>query len=181
MGRFDEAIALQRRVLESDPLSLTDLYNLAIRYLAAGRAAEGEATIRRYIELNPDGYGAHSVLGDALLLQGRADEALAEYEKEADPSARLAGRAMALHVRGHRAASEAALRQLVAEYGDQAKLIAEVHACRGEADQAFVWLGRAYDRHDSDLAYLKPAPFLATLHGDPRWAELLRKVGLPAD
>jgi TolB-like protein len=181
MGRFDEAIALQKRVLESDPLSLTDLYNLAFRYLAAGRAREGEATIRKYIELNPDGYNARSLLGDALLLQGRADAALAEYEKEADPSARLAGRAMAQHARGDRAASEAALKELVAKFGDQAKLIADVHAYRGELDQAFVWLGRAYDRHDSDLAYLKPAYFLHSLHGDPRWASLLRKVGLPAD
>jgi TolB-like protein len=181
MGRFDEAIALQKRVLERDPLSLTDLYNLAFRYLAAGRAPEGEATIRRYIELNPDGYNAHSLLGDALLLQGQADAALVEYEKEADPSARLAGRAMAQHARGDRAASQAALQELVAKFGDQAKLIAEVHAYRGEFDQAFVWLYRAYDRHDSDLVYLKPGYFLHSLHSDPRWASLLRKVGLPAD
>jgi tetratricopeptide (TPR) repeat protein len=181
LGRFDEAIALQKRALESDPLSLTDLYNLAFRYLAAGRAPEGEATIRRYIELNPEGYNARSLLGDALLLQGRADAALVEYEKEADPSARLAGRAMAQHARGDRAASQAALQELVAKFGDQAKLIADVHAYRGELDQAFVWLGRAYDRHDSDLAYLKPGYFLHSLHGDPRWASLLRKVGLPAD
>jgi TolB-like protein len=181
MGRLDEAIALQRRALESDPLSLTDLYNLAFRYLAAGRAPEGEATIRRYLELNPEGYGAHALLGDALVRQGRFAAGLAEYGKESDPSGRLAGQAMAHHSLGNRAASDAALQELVARYGDQAKLIAEVHAYRGEVDQAFVWLHRAYDRHDSDLVYLKPAYFLTALHGDPRWATLLGKVGLPAD
>jgi TolB-like protein len=181
MGRFDEAIALQKQSLEGDPLSLTDLYNLAGRYLAAGRASEAEATIRKYIELNPEGYGAHAQLADALVLQGRFAEALAEYDKEADPSGRLAGRAVAQYSLGDRAASDTALQELVSKYGDQAKMIADVHAYRGEIDQAFVWLNRAYDRHDSDLVYLKPAYFLKALHGDPRWATLLKKVGLPAD
>jgi TolB-like protein/Flp pilus assembly protein TadD/predicted Ser/Thr protein kinase len=181
LGRFDEAIALQKRALESDPLNLTDRYNLAFRYLAAGRAAEAEETLKKLLELTPEDYGAHALLGDARLVQGRADEALAEYEKERDPSGRLAGRAMAQHLRGDRAASEAALRELVAKYGDQAKLIAEVHAYRGEVDQALTWLNRAYQRHDSDLVYLKPSPFLTRLHGDPRWAALLEKIGLPPD
>jgi TolB-like protein len=181
MGRFDEAIALQKQSLEGDPLSLTDLYNLAFRYLAAGRESEAEATIRKYLELNPEGYGAHAQLADALMLQGRFAEALAEYDKEADPSGRLAGRAVAEHSLGDRAASDAALQELVSKYGDQAKQIAEVHAYRGEIDQAFVWLNRAYDRHDSDLVYLKPAYLLKALHGDPRWATLLKKVGLPVD
>ena len=181
MGRFDEAIALQKRSLESDPLSLTDLYNLAFRYLAAGRGPEAEAATRKYLELNPEGYGAHAQLADALMLQSRFAEALAEYDKEADPSGRLTGRAEAQFSLGDRAASDASLQELVSKYGDQAKAIAEVHAWRGEVDQAFVWLNRAYDRHDSDLVYLKPAYFLKGLHGDPRWSALLQKVGLPAD
>ncbi len=179
MGRFDEAIALQERALKSDPLDLTGRYNLTFRYLAAGRAAEAEQTVKRLLEMDPDNYGARALLGDALLLQGRADAALAEYEKERDPSGRLAGRAMAQHHLGNGAASHADLRELVTKYGDQAKLIAEVHAYRGEVDQAFTWLNRAYQRHDSDLVYLKPAPFLRRLHDDPRWPVLLEKIGLP--
>jgi TolB-like protein/Tfp pilus assembly protein PilF len=179
LGRLDEAIALQQRALESDPLNVTDRYNLAYRYLAADRAAEAEQTLKGVLERDPDNYGAHGLLGDALLLQGKADAALAEYDKESDVSARLAGRAMAEHHLGKSAASEAALRELVEKYGDQAKLIAEVHAYRGELDQAFTWLNRAYQRHDSELVYLKPAPFLRSLHGDPRWPALLEKVGLP--
>jgi tetratricopeptide (TPR) repeat protein len=178
-GRFDEAIAVQKRANEIDPLSATVIYNLGFRYLAAGRAAEAEQTMKKFLELRPDRHGAHGLLGDAHLLQGRAEAALAEYEKEVDPAGRLAGRAMAQHLRGDRAASEAALRELVAKYGDQAKLIAEVHAYRGDVDQAFTWLDRAFRHHDSDLVYLKPAPLLSHLHDDPRWGALLEKVGLP--
>jgi TolB-like protein/Tfp pilus assembly protein PilF len=178
-GRFDEAIALQRRAQELDPLSNTGLYNLGFRYLAAGRASEAEEPLKTLLARKGDRYGAHALLADAYLLQGRAEAALAEYERELDPAGRLAGRAMAEHALGRRAASEAALRELVTSYGDQAKLIAEVHAYRGEVAQAFRWLDRAYERRDSDLAYLKPSPFLTRLHGDPRWAALLKKVGLP--
>jgi tetratricopeptide (TPR) repeat protein len=179
LGRLDEAIALERRGQESDPLDLIGLYNLGFRYLAAGRTAEAAVTLKKLLELNPQTDGAQAMLGDAYLLQGRAEAALAEYEKETDPSARLAGLAQAQHALGHRAASEAALRELVTEYGDQAKVIATVYAYRGEPDRAFEWLERAYQKHDPDLVYLKPDYFLARLHDDPRWGPLLKKMGLP--
>jgi TolB-like protein/Tfp pilus assembly protein PilF len=179
LGRFDEAIALQKRALERDPLSRTDLYNLGFRYLAAGRAKEAEGPLKQYIELSPQGFGGHAQLADAYLLQGRAEAALAEYAKEADASARLAGEAMAHHLLGHHDRSEAALQELAKEYSDQTREIAAVHAYRGELDLAFAWLERAYDARDPDLAYLKPDWFLRPLHGDPRWAALLKKVGLP--
>ncbi len=179
LGRFDEAIELQKRALERDPLNRTDLYNLGFRYNAAGRAQEAEAPLRKYIELNPKGFAAHAQLGDAYLMQGQAEAALAEYAKEADVSARLAGEAMAHHHLGHRDRSDAALAELATKYGDQLRAIANAHAYRGEFDEAFACLERAYENRDPDLAYLKPDWFLRPLHGDPRWAALLRKVGLP--
>jgi tetratricopeptide (TPR) repeat protein len=180
-GRLDEAIALQKQAQEIDPLSATGLYNLAFRYLAAGRASEAEEALRRLLEMKPEDYGAHRLLGDAHLLRGRAEAALAEYDKELDASDRLAGRAMAQHALGRREASDTALRELVATYGEQANLIATVHAYRGEADEAFAWLERAYKVRDSDLVYLKPTYFLRSLHGDPRWRMLLQRIGLPPD
>ena len=94
LGRFDEAIALQKRALRRcDPLNRSGWYNLGFRYLAAGRATEAEATLQKLLELDPDDADAHSLLGDAYLVQGRAEAALAEYEKEAiRPGASPAGR-----------------------------------------------------------------------------------------
>jgi tetratricopeptide (TPR) repeat protein len=178
LGRFDEAIALQKRAQEIDPLSNSGWYNLAFRYLAAGRATEAEATLQKLLTLAPDETDAHSLLGDAYLVEGRADAALAEYEK-GDPSGRLAGRAMAYHALGREEASQAALRELLATSGDQARLIATVHAYRGEIDEAFASLEGAYQKRDSDLVYLNPTYFLTPLHGDPRWGALLKKMGLP--
>ena len=179
LGRFDEAIALEKRSLEIEPLSFSGMYNLGFRYLAAGRAKEAEQALLKLIELNPESYGAHALLGDAYLIQERTDAALAEYEKEVDESARLAGRAMVRHRLGDRAASQAALEELVQKHGDESRAIAAVHAYRGETDLAFARLERAYARRDPDLVYLKPSYFLRPLHGDPRWRALLTKMGLP--
>ena len=71
--------------------------------------------------------------------------------------------------------------QSASPYADQPKTIADVYAFRSEADPAFAWLERAYEKHDPELVYLKPDPFLKSLQGDPRWETLLRRIGLSAE
>ena len=56
--------------------------------------------------------------------------------------------------------------------------IAEVHAARNAADDAFAWLERAYAQRDGGLADVKVSPRLRSLHGDPRWGAFLKKMGL---
>ena len=57
--------------------------------------------------------------------------------------------------------------------------IAEIHAWRGERDQAFEWLDRAYAQRDGGLVYLTNDRLLASLHADSRFGALLRKMKLP--
>jgi serine/threonine-protein kinase len=57
--------------------------------------------------------------------------------------------------------------------------IAEVHAWRGEKDQAFDWLERAYRQHDGGLTYLGYDRFLDSLRSDPRFKALMTKMKLP--
>jgi hypothetical protein len=54
-----------------------------------------------------------------------------------------------------------------------------MHACRGEVDQAFSQLDRAYQQHEGDLQAFKVDPLLQPLRGDPRYAEFLRKLNFP--
>jgi hypothetical protein len=56
--------------------------------------------------------------------------------------------------------------------------IACLHAFRGETDQAFAWLDRAYVERDRELAWMKVRRELKSLRGDPRWQPFLRKMGL---
>ena len=57
--------------------------------------------------------------------------------------------------------------------------IAVIHVGLGEKDQAFEWLERAYQEHSSWLSYLNVESRLDPLHSDPRFANLVRRVGLP--
>ena len=80
---------------------------------------------------------------------------------------------------GQREKSDKALHELI-ERGaaDAAVQIAELHAARGEADAAFEWMERAYTQRDSGLTLMKSRLRFRSLHSDPRWESLLKKVGL---
>lgn len=72
------------------------------------------------------------------------------------------------------------LAQLVEEYsGESAFQIAEVHAWRGEVDETFAWLDRAYEQRDGGISEIKGAPLLKRLESDPRYRELLTRLKLP--
>ena len=65
------------------------------------------------------------------------------------------------------------------EAADEAYQIAEIYAWRGEKDQAFMWLDRAYAQHDGGLIEVKADKLLASLRADARYAAFLRKMNLP--
>ena len=72
------------------------------------------------------------------------------------------------------------LQLLETKYPDKYRVdIAEFHARLGEKDQAFEWLEKAYAAHDDGLVRLREALGFDNLRSDPRYADLLRRVGLP--
>ena len=82
---------------------------------------------------------------------------------------------------GDRKAADAALADLVANGRDGlAYQIAQVYAVRGETDKAFEWLQIAFDNHDGGMLSLAVDPLLRGLRDDPRYKNLLVKLGLPA-
>ena len=85
---------------------------------------------------------------------------------------------------GGDADSRAALGRLVAEDERGAGIayqIAQVHAWRGEKDQAFRWLEKGLAVRDAGITYIKFDPLISSLRSDPRYAALLKKLNLPAD
>jgi hypothetical protein len=72
------------------------------------------------------------------------------------------------------------LKKLIATHqNDCAAQIAEVYAYRGETDKAFEWLDRAYRQRDPGTPELKSDPLMRSLHQDPRYTDLLKKMRLP--
>ena len=119
-------------------------------------------------------------MATTCLLQGNASLALQWYRRADNATFRMMGEAMALHDLGDAAASDASLRALVdADAHHAAYQVASVHAWRNARDEAFEWLQRAVVQHDAGVQYVKYDPVLRGLRGDPRYAQLLRQVGLP--
>ena len=179
LGRLDEAIELYRRAVDQDPLSSAGYQVLGMVYHAADRLREAEDAFRMSVELGPSRMGVHYGLALVLLALGRREEALDEALLEREEVYRLWSSSVILHHLGRRDESEAALQELIRKYGDGgAYQVAEVYASRGEVEEAFRWLEKAYDQRDGGLSEMKPEPAFRSLHGDPRWNALLARVGL---
>jgi TolB-like protein len=180
LGEWKDATYFIEAAIVNDPLDPA-LYNIAARiYLRAGRVADAESAVRRALQISPTSAFNHLVLGIALLIQGRASEALAEMQQEHGPGARELGLALAYHALHRAPDADAALARLIEENGsDSAFFVAEVYAFRAQKNPAFEWLERAFVQRDNDLYDIKGASLLKNLEGDPRYKAFLRKMNLP--
>jgi tetratricopeptide (TPR) repeat protein len=194
MAHWDFAAADRSResaleLAPNDPIVLTNSAALSIAlgrpdeaaelYNRALRLEEAESAMQRGLELTPDYSLVHYRLGEIYLAQGRASDALAEFEQESIEWKSLQGQALAQHALGNSQESDAALSELTEDLGDDAAWeLAQVHAFRGEIDLAFAWLDKAYELHDTGLRDVKVDPLLRNLHSDPRWSRFLKRMGL---
>lgn len=180
LGRLPEAIAAQRKAIELDPLSSHAWENLGRYRMFNKDFAGAHEAMRRALEIQPDSpFGLHH-LGALQLLEGNAAQALATFYKVDDEAFRLYGISMAEYSLGHATESRRALDELTAKHEQEAAYqIAEAHAWRGETDEAFDWLGRAYRQRDGGLSDIKVNLLVASLRGDPRFQALVQKMNLP--
>ncbi|MBI1748881.1 MAG: tetratricopeptide repeat protein [Acidobacteria bacterium] len=185
MGRPATAVKELKRAQESDPLSLAVNLGLAGTLSSAGQYEQAIEQARQVLEMDPSQWIVHRGLGRIYERKGMYEEALLEFQKAVDLSGApwaQADIAYTYAVSGQRGKAERRLRELlerskhryVAPYH-----IGEVHAGLGEKDQAFQWLNKAFEEHSDELRFLNANPRLTSLHPDPRFAVLLRRVGLP--
>ncbi len=178
LGRLEQATALNRYVVSRDPLNPTPHYNLGVALLFGGHNAEAIASWRQALALSPDFAGAWYSIGAAQLSLEQPEAALASIRNEKSEILRAIGLPMAYHALGQTAKADAALAELERLHGgDAAFNIAYVHALRREPDKAFEWLERAVRNKDTGLPDIIYEPNLASLHADPRWLPLLRRLG----
>jgi TolB-like protein/DNA-binding winged helix-turn-helix (wHTH) protein len=179
-GRPEEAIELRKQELLLDPLQPLEYMNLAQDLRDLGRHEEALVALGKAFDLNPKEGMAHEIRGEVYLNQGRPQEALAEMDKEPEDIFRDLGRALAYHALGQSQESEAALARLISQHRDDAAYqIAQAYGYRGEVDQAFAWLNRAYKQSDPGLMWIKTDLKLKSVHKDPRYAQLLKTLHLP--
>jgi tetratricopeptide (TPR) repeat protein len=179
LGRSKEALFLIERSIKLDPLQVYGHEYRAYLLLGLGRYAESEAAYRKVDELSPNREGNHTAIGTALLLAGKADEALREIERETNEPWRLSGLGLVNYTLGRPSDSDAALKELKRKYAAEAPVrIGEVYAWRGEDDLAFEWLDRAYLERNAYAYDIKMNPFFQRLQSDHRFTAFLHKMKL---
>jgi TolB-like protein/DNA-binding winged helix-turn-helix (wHTH) protein len=180
LGRWDDALRLVNALQELDPLNSDGYYWLSLVQLRRDRLPEAEAAVRRTLEISPTYNGGRYTLGLVLLARSQPQGALAEMRKEPFDAARLIGSAMAYFALGAKAESDAALVQMLKNYAaSTAAGIAAIHAFRGESDEAFKWLDRAYEQKDPLLYRIKFTPEFDGVRGDQRYKDFLKKMNFP--
>ena len=180
LGKLPAAIAREEQALALDPMSAEICMRLAFFLVANQQLAQARPLYEKALVIAPSSDRALFNLGELELLEHQPDRALALFRRTALPPFSLAGQAKAEYSLGHVDASERILEQFIAKYGkDSPNFAARVYAWRGEKDQAFEWLERAYEVRDDGLPWLKIDTGLRNLRGDPRYKALLRKMNLP--
>jgi tetratricopeptide (TPR) repeat protein len=181
MGRHEEALAEIKRAQELDPRSPVIATAVANVLFHARRYDEAVEACRKALELDPGSVSAHVVLRWAYEKKGMNDAAFAIYEKErafaGDTPTTRAKLAHVLAAGGRTNEARKIVQELVAARKEQWVTpyeIAVIYSLIGDRDSAFRWLAEAEREHVVGFTFFRVDPHLENLHGDPRFAQLLR-------
>ena len=184
-ARFDEAIAEAKRAQESDPLSLGINANVGLVLYLSREYKQAEEQLEKTIELDPNFGLAYCYLASSLIAQKRYDEALAAIQKSIELT-----RGMPVAIaclgdlygrRGERDKAEKVLQKVEAILHDRhvpSSVLHYIYAGLGDREKFFECMNRAYEAHDPLFAFLKALPEHDDMRSDPRYNELLRRMGL---
>lgn len=179
-GQLGEAEQLARQAVEVDPLAFQARISLARVFFSAGKLDGAYAAGSKAAELQPTGSSSHRWQVLVAVMRGNGELALREAQLEPNESYRRFELALAYFIRRDQAKADGALAELIEK--DRSVLayqIAEVYAWRGETNKAFEWLQISLDNRDTGLLSLYIDPLLQRLRPDPRFATLIKKIGLP--
>jgi len=185
LGRGDESIVAMKQALKIDPASPIRNAAAGWAYYQARRFGEAVAQLRATTELDPNFMIAHLWLGQAYAQTGQLDEAADEINTAIALSAHDAIALSALGSVHARAGRRDEATQIIAELDDLAGRryvpqynVAMIHAALGQPDLAFARLERAYQDRAHQMVFLRVDPAADPLRTDPRFAVLLKRVGL---
>jgi len=186
VGRLEESFAESKRALDADPLGLIINVHLGWYYLFTRKYDLAIEQLQKTLELDPNFILARMFLGQAYQQKGMMDEAIREFQEAASLSGRNPvylgglGQTYALAAKRREAMGVLEeLKKLSKQRYVAARAIAEVYIGLDERDQAFFWLQKAFEERDGWLIHLGGDPRYDPLRSDRRFADLLRRIGLP--
>jgi serine/threonine-protein kinase len=183
LGLADQAFPVGERLIALDPLSGRSYSVPMVASFYSRRYANAVTFGKRVLTLLPGAGPALTETGDSLALLGKHAEARAIYAQAApDDVFRITGEGILDERLGNHAASAGALQTIVRIYGAAASYqLAQLHAQRGELDEAFAALERGLRVRDSGLVTLLVDPFLDPIRTDPRFRQFCSKINFPPE
>jgi TolB-like protein/DNA-binding winged helix-turn-helix (wHTH) protein/Flp pilus assembly protein TadD len=179
LGDLPAAIAREEKALALDPLSAEICMRLGFFLVSNQQLAQARPLYEKALAIAPNSVRALAHLAELDLLENQPGQALAAFRQMEDEGFSLVGQAQAQFSLGHVDVSRRVLEQLIAKKESSPYQIAGVYAWRGEKEQAFDWLERAYAERDMGITWLKIDTNFRSLRGDARYRALLHKMKLP--
>ena len=181
-GDWQGAVSESEEGVKLDPLSPAMVSFAVLPYLRAGRIDKAIAAAQRVSELDPNYLYRDPQLAVIYLETGRYDEAVTAYTKAQEVThSPNAGLAVTYARMGRQEDARRILNQVLEQERTRyvpGSAIAPIYAALNEKDEAFRWLERAYAEHDTTIYGMKFDPAFRPLQSDPRFSDLLRRIGL---
>lgn len=186
MGRVAESAAETKRAVELDPIGTTLTSCLCWHSFADRKYDDAVRLATNFLAAHPNNAWEHTILGWTYEQKRMPDQAIAEFQKAVGATRGRAFYAAALGhayaMAGRNSDAEQVLRNLFQKANQtyvSAFDVATIYAGLGEKEKAFAWLDKAAAEHSSFLAYSKWEPRLDPLRSDPRFKQVLTRIGLP--
>ena len=185
IGKTDQSLAEMKLAQQLDPVNPIISIDVCLPYSFAHQWDKCVEQSKKTLDMFPDQFLAHMVLGTCLFNRGDRSAGIEELKKAKtlEHTPHLVGTLGSYY---GKAGSKDDARKSLAELEDMSKhrlvapyWMAAVHAGLGENDEAFSWLEKSYTERSWWLVFLKMDPMMESLHSDPRYADLIRRVGFP--
>jgi len=184
MGRPDDAIAVTEKAYQGDPLSAVIGASLGMILYLARRYDRAATVLQRVQEITPEHFLPYMRLGLVRIQQEKHQDAILALET----AVRLAGQstetlaalAMTYAAAGQHERAQAITQELEASQGERYVLpynFAKIYAALDDIEKAFVWLEKSYDDGSPDLIELNSEPIFDGIRVDPRFSELMKRIG----
>jgi serine/threonine protein kinase/tetratricopeptide (TPR) repeat protein len=186
MGRFDEAIAAGKRAVDVAPLEFRPSFLLGVLYDHARQFDKAIEQLQKTVEMDRGNPMVHGQLALVYAATGQRKNSIEECELALALSRRatylLLDAAGVYAVLGESGDARRLLDEVEKNWkpdGVSSFFLAAVRAYLNEKEVAFEWLEKAFQEHSSFLTYLKIIRYFESLHGDPRFDALVKRIGIP--
>ena len=186
-GRYEESMRENRKAVALEPFTPSIRVNMALTLMFGNHVEESEQFLRQTLDMDPNYPIAHYVHAEALILQKKFDEAVTEMEKTVQSLPESSYYRGYLGYAYTKAGKTVEARKILGELIEEAKTkyvswlgIADIYAGLGEKDHSFAALELAFQQGDTRLDVIRSRTEVDSMWADdPRFPELLKKIGLP--